>query len=159
MAAYLRLSPLVICFVAATLIANLPGPHRKPLRETLATLERPIFLVFLTLAGALWDPRDWRGWALVPVFLASRYMGLFLGRALGRTSEPAATEQIRAGAPPLEPLSILAIAVVINVSSLYRGPAVPVLITAVIAGALVAELMAAFSVRRRDSLPPPIEGR
>ena len=158
MAAYLRLSPLVICFVAGSVIANLPGPHRAPLRETLATLERPIFLVFLTLAGALWDPRDWRGWALVPVFLLSRYVGLLLGRALGRQSEPAATEQIRAGAAPLEPLSIVAIAVVINVSSLYRGPAIPVLITAVIAGALLAELIAAFSVRRRDSLPP-IEGR
>jgi hypothetical protein len=32
-----------------------------------------------------------------------------------------------------------------------------VLITAVIAGALLAELLAAFSVRRRDSLPP-LEG-
>jgi Kef-type K+ transport system membrane component KefB len=158
MAAYLRLSPLVICFVAGTVIANLPGPHRAPLRETLATLERPIFLVFLTLAGALWDPRDWRGWALVPVFLVSRYVGLLLGRALGRQSQPAATEQMREGAPPLEPLSIVAIAVVINVSSLYRGPAIPVLITAVIAGALLAEVIAAFSVRRRDSLPP-IEGR
>jgi Kef-type K+ transport system membrane component KefB len=158
MAAYLRLSPLVICFVAGTVIANLPGPHRTPLRETLVMLERPIFLVFLTLAGALWDPRDWRGWVLVPIFLASRYLGLFLGRAMARRSEPAAVEQMRAGAPPLEPLSIVAIAVVINVSSLYRGPAIPVLITAVIAGALLAELLAAFSVRRRDSLPP-IEGR
>jgi hypothetical protein len=77
---------------------------------------------------------------------------------MARQSEPAAVEQLRAGAPPLEPLSIVAIAVVINVSSLYRGPAIPVLITAVIAGALVAELLAAFSVRTRDSLPP-IEGR
>jgi Kef-type K+ transport system membrane component KefB len=150
MAAYVRLSPLVICFVAGTVIANLPGPHRTPLRETLVALERPIFLVFLALAGALWDPRDWRGWVLMPVFLASRYLGLFVGRFAARRQEPASAEQLRTGGPVFEPVSIVGIAVVINVSSLYRGPAIPALITAVIAGALAAELLATYSLRNEN---------
>nr|PZN26387.1 MAG: hypothetical protein DIU78_07865 [Pseudomonadota bacterium] len=148
MAAYVWLSPLVICFVAGLVIANLPSVHRDALGEALEQLARPIFLVLLALAGALWDPSDWRGWALVPVFLASRYLGLAIGRAFALRREPAAATELRPASPLVAPLSIVAIAVVVSVRILYEGPVVSVLITAVIGSALMAELIAALAERR-----------
>jgi Kef-type K+ transport system membrane component KefB len=148
MAAYVRLSPLVICFVAGAVIANLSSTQQQALRQTLERLERPISLVFLMLAGALWDPRDWRGWALVPVFVISRYLGIWLGQQLlaaGRERD--AAETVGRRSPLIAPLSVIAIAVVVNVRILYHGPAVPLMITAVIGGALVAEVASALAER------------
>jgi Kef-type K+ transport system membrane component KefB len=151
LAAYLRLSALVICFVAGVAISNLPSTHRDAFGRTLERFEQPIFLVFLALAGALWDPRDWRGWALVPVFVVSRALGLRLGQSLALGQEPETVRQIRPRSLFLTPLSGVAIALVINVRSLYGAPAVSFLITAVIGGALVAELVAAFASRARKN--------
>jgi Kef-type K+ transport system membrane component KefB len=151
LAAYLRLSPLVICFVAGVAISNLPSAHREAFGRTLERFEQPIFLVFLALAGALWDPSDWRGWVLVPVFVASRAVGLRLGQFLAVKREPDAIERIRPRSLYLAPLSGVAIAVVINVRSLYGGPAVSFLITAVIGGAILAELVAAYSSRASNT--------
>lgn len=148
MAAYVWLSPLVICFVAGVVIANFPSVHRETLGAALEQIERPIFLVLLALAGALWDPSDWRGWALVPVFLASRYLGLAIGRAVALRHEPAAAAELRPASPLAAPLSVVAIAIVVSVRILYEGPAVSLLITAVIGSALVAELIAALAERR-----------
>jgi Kef-type K+ transport system membrane component KefB len=155
MAAYLRLSPLVICFVSGAAIANLPSAHRDLFGRTLERLERPIFLVFLALAGALWDPSDWRGWALMPVFVLSRSLGLRLGRALALQREPEAVGKIRPRSLFLAPLSGVAIALVINVRTLYGGAAVSLLITVVIAGALSAELLAAFADRSSRNRATP----
>jgi hypothetical protein len=107
--------------------------------------------VFLALAGALWDPSDWRGWVLVPVFVASRAGGLRLAQFFATKREPDAVERTRPRSLYLSPLSGVAIAVVINVRSLYGGPAVSFLITAVIGGAILAELVAASSSRASNA--------
>lgn len=150
MAAYLHLSPLVVCFLAGFVMANLPTARGDELGAVLQKLERPVFLVFLTLAGALWDPRDWRGWVLLPVFLVSRYLGLWLGRVLGAKREPEAFRATHPRSSWAAPVSVVAIAVVINVRSLYHGDVVPLMITAVIAGALVTELVSALASRIKE---------
>src|SRR5690606_10716177 len=81
MATYLSFAALVVCFVAGVVVTTLPGEPRAPLRDTLQQLERPIYLVFLVLAGALWDVADWRGWALMGVFIVARIAGLFVAAA------------------------------------------------------------------------------
>src|SRR5690606_38271454 len=48
----LFLAPMVVCFVAGVFLANIPGDHRPRLREALARLERPIYLLFLVIVGA-----------------------------------------------------------------------------------------------------------
>lgn len=156
MSAYLGLSPLVICFIAGVVIANLPSLHRDALARTLERFERPIFLVFLALAGALWDPRDWRGWALLPAFIASRYLGLWGSRRIMARREPEALELLRPASFWVAPLSAVAIAVVVNARILYQGPVVPLMITAVISGALLSEVVAAAVDlgRRRREAPP-----
>src|SRR5690606_38237774 len=48
LAGYLWLSPIVVCFFAGALLANLPWANKRRLGATLKRLERPIYMVFLT---------------------------------------------------------------------------------------------------------------
>lgn len=142
MAAHLNLAAIVVCFVAGVVVANLPGEHRAPLRRTLKQLERPIYLVFLVLAGALWDVTDWRGWVLMGVFTVSRIAGLAfaaftLRRRLPQTLPPGELSLL-----VMAPLSVMSIAIVVSAQSLYRGLAVPWLLTAVIGSAMAMEIIA-----------------
>jgi hypothetical protein len=147
LASYIRLSPIAVCFIAAVLLFNLPGDFKEQVRLVLARLERPIYLVFLTLAGALWQVGDWRGWALLPLFVAARLIGKWLAMALWRVralGEMSDEEQSRLA---IAPMGALAIAVVVNAQDLYLGPAVPWMVTTVVGGAIVTELVVQLIAR------------
>ena len=79
LAGYLRLSPIAICFIAGVLVTNFPNEQRESIFRILHHLERPVHLLFLMIAGAVWDFADWRGWVLVPLFVAGRVLGKWTG--------------------------------------------------------------------------------
>lgn len=144
-AAYLRLSPVVVCFIAGVILGNLPGDYRQPVRKVLRLLERPIYLVFLVFAGALWNVGDWRGWVLMPVFVLARIVGRVVGVRMARRGEGG--EDVVAGEHGLvaSPMGALSIAIVISFQTLFSGRAVPWIVTAVIAGAIVTEVFVQFA--------------
>mgnify|MGYP003345887960 CR=1 FL=1 len=51
LAGYLRLSPIVICFLAGALVTNFPNDQRDSVFRILNHLERPLHLVFLMKIG------------------------------------------------------------------------------------------------------------
>jgi hypothetical protein len=161
LAGVLRLSPVVVCFLAGLLVGNLPGDYRPGVRKVLRLLERPIYLVFLVFAGALWNVGDWRGWALVPVFVLARLGGRALGvRAAERTGGASELAHGRAGIVPA-PMGALSIAMVISFQTLFAGRAVPWIVTAVIGGAIATEfvvqigLLGGRAQRPSVAAPPP----
>jgi hypothetical protein len=102
----------------------------------------------------VWDVYDWRGWALVPLFVIARvvgkYTGVFAARTVVGGQLPAAfTDQQR---QLVSPMSGLSIALVISVGSLYPEAGLRWVMTAVIGGAIVTEVLVALT-----SLPPPVE--
>jgi Kef-type K+ transport system membrane component KefB len=142
LAGYLHLSPTVICFVAGVLVTNFPNDQRDGLFRILYRLERPVQLGFLIIAGAVWAPDDWRGWALVPLFVACRVAGKYLGFVVGKTVVGARLPSGFADRRALiAPLSGLSIALVISVTSLSGDAGLSWVVTAVIAGAIVTELL------------------
>jgi hypothetical protein len=141
MAGYLHLSPLVVTFLAGALVTNLPFPHRDRLSVVLSTLERPILFLFLGLAGALWDPTNYRGWLLVPVFLATRLFGRWLAALALRSSGVPLLSRERERHFVLAPLGVFAIAVVLSFEALYHGTVAGWLVTAVIGGAVSSEIL------------------
>jgi Kef-type K+ transport system membrane component KefB len=156
LAGYLRLSPIVVCFLAGVLVTNFPNDQRASLFRILAHLERPVQLLFLVVAGAVWDVGDWRGWALVPLFVLARIVGKWSGIIASRTVLGAALPSSFADKRPLiVPVSSLSIALVISVESLYRDSSLPWVITAVIGGAVVTELLVQRMNRGADSEPEP----
>ncbi len=151
LANHLALSALVICFIAGVLIANLPNENKPQLRSALGLLERPIYYVFLVIAGAMWDVADWRGWALAALFVVGRFGGIALGIRLTRSPE---RDALGAGMPSsalTAPLGAGSIAVVVSARNLYESTALGWAMTAVLAGGAVFELMAQIGRRARLS--------
>ncbi len=141
LAGVLQLSPLVTCFIAGALVTNFPNDQRDSVFRILNHLERPIHLLFLMIAGALWNVSDWRGWALVPLFVACRVLGKWLGVAMTRTTIgarlPAAFTERR---KLVLPMSAMAIALVVSIER-FRDVGLSWVVTAVIGGAIATALL------------------
>ncbi|MBX3274017.1 MAG: cation:proton antiporter [Sandaracinaceae bacterium] len=163
-ATFFSLSPIVICFLAGLVIANLPGRHHDIMKAPLARLERPIYLMFLLIAGALWRFDAWEGWILLMAFVAARLLGRALAAKIahlrGMLHEAPGEEAEVSRAFVLAPVGALSIAIVVNLKTLYPGETVPIMVTAVVGGALFSELHVQVSSRylargRRSTPAPP----
>ncbi|MCX4241042.1 cation:proton antiporter [Paraliomyxa miuraensis] len=156
MASELQLSALVVCCTVGVLLANFPGDHAEPLRAILARLEAPIYLVFLVVAGALWQPWDPLGWVLMLVVLGARLLGRLVGERLVWRRIDAALPRQALRALVLSPLGTLPIAMVINAELLHPGShGQSAIITAIIGGAMLSEVLVSLYWRFE---PPPAEG-
>lgn len=142
LAGYLRLSPIAISFIAGVLVTNFPNEQRQNVFRILHHLERPVHLLFLIIAGAVWNVADWRGWVLVPLFVAGRILGKWTGVMTAKTAVgaylPAHFATQRSWVTPLSGLSI---ALVISVQSLYQDTGLAWIVTAVIGGSIVTEFL------------------
>ncbi len=140
MASNLRLSPVVVCFIAGVLVANFPGAYKDRLRQTLARLERPIYFAFLMVVGALWNAGDPVGWVLMATFVAARLLGRWIATRIATTSaldiDPRAQRALVFG-----PMGGLSVAIVVNAGILYPGRSVNWIVTAVLGAAIVSEVL------------------
>ena len=157
LASYLSLSPIVVCFIAGALFTNFPSEQQTSLYKILEQLERPILITFLIIAGAIWSVGDWRGWVLMPCFVASRFVGKWIGTVAGKRALQAegarhATERREV----ITPLSSLSIAIVVGVQIMYAGTAIPWLMTAVLGGAIVTEVLVQATTPNRRFPTAPI---
>lgn len=149
-ASALHLSPLVVCFVVGLLLANFPGEYKQALNDNLARLEMPIYLVFLIVAGAMWEP-NLLGWIAMLVLLVARFVGRWAGgRIVWRNLDAHLPVEAR-NALVLAPMGSLPIAVAVNAALLYPDGELPTLLTATIGGAIFCELALALLWRREES--------
>jgi len=158
LAGYLSLSPLVISFFAGILLRNLPGEDKLELARTLRRLERPIYLLFLVIVGALWQIQDWRGWALLPFFVIARFAGRWVGariaRSLPEDERPDALAHTEDRDLALPPMGQLSLAFVVTAQTLYESPAVRAIVTAVVGGSVLVEIVVQISSRSARTPPP-----
>lgn len=136
-AAYLSLSPVVVAFVCGVMVANLPGSLKEQLQPTLKRFERPIYLLFLFVVGAIWNVGDWRSWALAVLFAAMRLGGKYLGARLTWRGENLELRKALA----LAPMGPIAIAIAVSGQLLYRGGSIALVSSAVVGGALLTEII------------------
>lgn len=158
-AGYLHLSSVVVAFIAGAMLTNAPGRHTVRLGETLERLERPIYLVSLVVIGALWNIFDWRGWVLVPVFVVARLVGKWVGARLWNATSEFDLSPAERNALVFAPIGSLAIAIVVNAQLLYPGGSISLIVSAVIGGAIVTEVVVQLAGRRlRQPGPAPEQG-
>ena len=156
MASFLRLSPIAVCFIAGALIFNFPGTWKEQVRVALVKLERPIYLVFLVVAGAMWKVTAWQGWVLLLLFVAGRLVGKVLGVFLSQQSRLGEQLHIELGGLnheervriALAPMGALAIAIVVGAQDLYVGSTVSWMVTTVIGGAIATEIITQLILRK-----------
>ena len=151
LASNLLLSPIVVCFVAGVLLVNFPGTYKPRVAATLAQLERPIILLFLTIVGAIWSVGDWRGWVLMLVFLPARFVGKWIGVKLGWSQGELALSRDERIVLAFAPMGQLSIAIVVNALLLYPQGTVPLIVTAVIGSAIVTEVIVQLLARKLRS--------
>jgi hypothetical protein len=148
MASFLRISPLVVCFIVGLILVNLPGSAKNQIRETLEHIERPIYLLFLLVAGSLWDVTRWQGWALMVLFVIARLFGKWLAV---QSCKKEMREQLTADEQRnliFSPMGALSIAIIVNAQDLYYGATISWMVTAVIGGAIVTEVIVQIFTRR-----------
>jgi Kef-type K+ transport system membrane component KefB len=156
MASFLRISPLCVCFIVGLILVNLPGGSKDQIRESLEHMERPIYLLFLLVAGSLWDIAAWQGWALMFLFVPARLLGKWLGVRMGRHLVPGGLTPDEQRSLIFSPMGALSIAIVVNAQDLYFGAAVPWMVTAVIGGAIMTEIIVKVSGRSSIARDPAL---
>jgi len=148
MASFLRISPLVVCFIVGLILVNLPGTSKDQIRETLEPMERPIYLLFLLVAGSLWEVTRWQGWALMVVFVPARLFGKWLAVRLCRKEVPNGLSPDEQRSLIFSPMGALSIAIVVSAQDLYFGAVISWMVTAVIGGAIMTEVIVQIASRR-----------
>lgn len=161
-ASHLALPPAFLGLVAGALLSNLPGGSRSPLRATMIAVERPLYLIFLLVAGATWRPGEWQGWMLAVVIVAARLIGYRLGaRWLARARPGIGTPA--AVAATFTPPSPVAIVAIVGASVVFGGAAGGThnwAVNAVIIGGVLSEIAArALAPARPQQLAVPDEPR
>lgn len=147
LASFLRLSPIVVCSIAGVLLANFPGTWKPQVRQVLTRLERPIYLLFLVIAGALWQVGAWQGWLLMLVFVAARLVGKWLAAAAVRREDLAGLGTADQRTLAIAPMGSLSVAIIVNAQDLYFGRTVPWSVTAIIGGAILTEVVVQLAAR------------
>ncbi|MFZ0592042.1 MAG: hypothetical protein WAM39_16370 [Bryobacteraceae bacterium] len=158
LASFLRISPLVVCFTVGLILVNLPGTSKDQIREVLEHMERPIYLLFLLVAGSLWDITAWQGWTLMLLFVAARILGKWLAVRICRKRVPGGLSTDEQRSLIFSPIGALSIAIVVNAQDLYFGSTVSWMVTAVIGGAIVTEIIVQIATRRNRIEEPHLVG-
>ena len=157
MSGYLAISPLVTCAIAGALLTNLPHKNFDQLKATMLQVERPLYLIFLLIAGAMWDVTAWQGWLLAPVFVSARVGGKLIGAHVAKRTGPEGLPDATTLGLALAPQSPAAIATIVSYATIYKPHATEAaslgwLMTACIAGAVITEIIVQATVRMRGGL-------
>lgn len=146
---YLSLSPLLVNLVAGAAIANLAGDRaRATIRTALMRGEHAIYVLFLLVVGADWSPGSPTVAGLVAAYLILRTAGKLVGGWL--CFWPLRRQLPRAPHLGLGLLSHggMAIAIVVNLQQIHRSELTDAVISIVLVGVVVSELVSPSLLRR-----------
>ncbi len=149
LALYLSLSPLLVNLIAGIIVANLGrGRATRGIRSVLLRGEHSIYIIFLILVGAGWRIDSVWLLAFVPVYVLVRALGKSLGGFVSVRLFLSGS-----GTPAGLGLGLLshggmAVAIVVNLHQIHRSEVTDAVITVVLLGIILSELIAPASTRR-----------
>ncbi|MBT4501809.1 MAG: hypothetical protein HOC74_29025 [Gemmatimonadetes bacterium] len=149
LALYLNLSPLLVNLIAGAVVANLARSRGQAgIRSVLLRGERSIYVLFLILVGAAWQLGSLWIFLLAFLYLVSRIAGKLLGGGLA--SRLFLPPSLAAGGIGLGLLSHggMALAIVVNLHQIHRSALTDVVISIILLGMLVSELIGPTLLRR-----------
>jgi Kef-type K+ transport system membrane component KefB len=137
---FLLLSPLFVNFVVGLVVAN-RSPRQLRLLKSLLQLEKPIYLILLTLAGAMWMLPPASLVALVPIFVLLRLGGKIVGGILGARVAGLTTKGSLGVGPGLLAQGGMALVLALNVKQFFPGDLGNLALTAAVFSILVSTLL------------------
>ncbi|MDP8245073.1 MAG: hypothetical protein P9L94_13400 [Candidatus Hinthialibacter antarcticus] len=84
LSSYMHLSPLFVNLVMGVTLANLPNFSLGRITKVLLTAEKPFFVIFMILVGAMWPPVTPVVLLLTGIYVAVRAVSLITSAWLGR---------------------------------------------------------------------------
>jgi hypothetical protein len=96
----------------------------------------------------MWDITEWQGWALMFLFVPARLFGKWLAVKACRHELPNGLSREEQQSLIFSPMGALSIAIVVNAQDLYFGSTISWMVTAVIGGAIVTEVIVQVASRR-----------
>ncbi|UCG39125.1 MAG: cation:proton antiporter, partial [bacterium] len=159
-ALYVELSPLFINTIVGLVAVNLPGSKER-IFNLLVRLEKPFYVVFLILAGAIWRPGSPWALPLAALYLGLRLVGKVAGGALAARAVPAEDRPPLALGLGLVSQGGIVIAMVMEYYQLspagVTGAVVTAVLIAVIANELISPSLARIALRRAGEISPRVE--
>jgi len=144
---YLWLSPLFVNFIVGLVLAN-RSPIRIRILRSLILVEKPIYLILLTLAGAMWNPPPLAWLVLVPAFILMRMAGKILGGWLAFRIADLGTQSGLSLGSGLLPHGGMALVLGLSFQQIYSGPLGDLVVSTAIFSILVATLIGPWSLQR-----------
>ena len=141
-----RLSPLFVNAIMGMVVANLPGSKNR-IFQLLARLEKPFYIVFLILAGAIWHPGSTWAFPLAILYLGLRLVGKVSGGYLAARAAPDDSRPPRALGLGLVSQGGIAVAMVMNYYQLSSGQVTDVVVTTVLVAVILNELASPYLAR------------
>jgi Kef-type K+ transport system membrane component KefB len=141
-----KLSPLFVNTLMGLVVANLPG-SRNRIFNLLARVEKPFYVVFLILAGAIWRPASPWGLPLAILYLGLRLIGKVSGGCLAARIAPASTRPPLTVGLGLISQGGIAIAMVMNYYQLSSAAVTDAVVTTVLIAVILNELASPFLAR------------
>ncbi|MBN2328823.1 MAG: hypothetical protein JXR73_16910 [Candidatus Omnitrophica bacterium] len=176
LSSHLHLSPLFVNMVMGTTLTNLPNFTRSRITKWMVSNEKPFFVVFMILAGALWPPITPLTLGITVVYCAGRTMGLWMGAwAASRWFYPHKSAIPKRLGLTMLPQGGVALALAVDFYLIYPGALADLALGVVILAVIVQQVLGpsvAMSVLRASgnaeksrrghwryetSLPPPAE--
>jgi hypothetical protein len=145
-ALFLKLSPLFVNTLMGVVVANLPGSKNR-IFHLLARLEKPFYIVFLILAGAIWRPGSPWGLPLAVLYLGLRLIGKVSGGYLAAKTAPVSLRPPASVGLGLISQGGIAIAMVMNYYELSSAMVTDVVVTTVLIAVILNELASPFLAR------------
>jgi len=139
-AEYVHLSAVFVGTIAGITFANLSGQKETAYR-VLASSEQTIYVLFLMLVGCMWSLDTAHLLPLALLYLGLRLAGKVLGGLLGHRLVGAPPGRLRLGGLGLLGQGGMAIAMAINYERLYHSPISSLVVTTLILGVVVNELV------------------
>ena len=138
-ALFLKLSPLFVNAIMGLVVANLPGSKNR-IFSLLGRLEKPFYIVFLILAGAIWRPGSAWALPLAALYLGLRLFGKTAGGVLAARAAPEGSRPPRVVGLGLISQGGIAIAMVMNYYQLSSAAVTDVVVTTVLVAVILNEL-------------------
>jgi len=141
---YLDLSPLLVNLILGMTLANI-SRVAGDVEVAMARMHRPVSIMLLVLAGALWRPIPLTGLVVVAAYLLLRFSSKMLGGWAGAAS---GTHTLpRDLGRGLLGQGDVAVAMVLSYRIVFPGPVVDIVFTAVLSSVLLSELTSARQLR------------
>ncbi len=143
----LKMSPLMVCLIAGITVSNI-SPTAGRLSEAVLNLGRPFNATLLLIAGAMWVPLPGVLWTVPLVFVAGRIVVLRIAAYVATRRHPSVDPHTPSLGNALLSQGALAAAIAVNFTLAHAHELEAVVMTCLLASAVVNEVWATWAMRR-----------